>query len=212
MSDVLWAVFTLESGDIVVTLSSQKAEDGILADRSDESLLRECRNGDEDAATSLYNRYASRLRSLAGLHCKPPYTGRFDADDVVQSVFRAFFTGVQNNTYHVPANGELWALLTVLALNKIRNLVEFHSAGKRTIHQTTSSTNLDAILTNDESAATFLRITLDEQLVRLPESNRSIIRLRLIGNEIGEIAEQAGRSRRTVERVLQDFRKRLAEI
>jgi DNA-directed RNA polymerase specialized sigma24 family protein len=51
---------------------------------------------------------------------------------------------------------------------------------------------------------------MDEQMAALPESNRAIIRLRTEGYEVSEIAEATGRSRRTVERVLQDFRARLS--
>jgi len=55
-------------------------------------------------------------------------------------------------------------------------------------------------------------MVLDEQMAELPESNRTMVRMRMEGYEIGEIAEQAGRSRRTVERVLRDFRDRLAGL
>ena len=48
------------------------------------------------------------------------------------------------------------------------------------------------------------------KLAGLPESNREMIRLRIEGYEIAEIAVRTGRSRRTVERVLQDFRNRIA--
>ena len=58
----------------------------------------------------------------------------------------------------------------------------------------------------------FLRLVLDEQMAELPESNRAIVRMRMEGYEVGEIAERAGRSRRTVERVLRDFRDRLAGL
>jgi RNA polymerase sigma-70 factor (ECF subfamily) len=67
------------------------------------------------------------------------------------------------------------------------------------------------ILAADENAAAFLRLVLDEQLADLPESNRAIVRLRIEGYEVAEIAEQTGRSRRTVERVLQDFRNRVSQ-
>src|SRR5207248_5656330 len=162
-------------------------------------------------ATSLYLRYAARLRALAREYCAPPYAGRFDADDVVQSVFRAFFHGARRRNYEVPPGGELWGLLMVLALNKIRNLIGHHRAGKRAVHQTLSVPDLDRhpALAADDSAAALLRMVMDEHLAGLPESNRAIIRLRVEGYAVGEIAEKTGRSRRTVERVLQEFRARL---
>ncbi len=66
-----------------------------ISHRSDDSLLRRYQSGDEVAATALYLRYAARLRALAREYCAPHYAGRFDADDIVQSVFRAFFHGAR---------------------------------------------------------------------------------------------------------------------
>lgn len=182
------------------------------AKRTDESLLRRYQDGDEAAATDLFLRYAPRLRALARQYCTPNYAGRFDADDVIQSVFRAFFHGVRRQMYVVPPDGELWGLLMVLALNKVRNLVDHHQAGKRAVRNTASVPDLETHpdLAADDSAAAFLRMVMDEQVAALPESNRIIIRLRTEGYEVGEIARETGRSRRTVERVLQDFRARLS--
>lgn len=182
-----------------------------VAGRSDDTLLRRYQSGDDGAATALYLRYASRLRGLARHYCSPSYAGRFDADDIVQSVFRTFFQHARQRSYEVPPEGELWGLLMVLALNKVRNLIRYHRAGKRAVQQTASSYDLDQhpAMAEDRSAAEFLKLVLDEQLAGLPESNQTIVRLRTEGCEVGEIAEQTGRSRRTVERVLQEFRDRL---
>jgi RNA polymerase sigma-70 factor (ECF subfamily) len=175
---------------------------------ADADLVRRYRDGDESAAADLFLRYARRLRALAGQYCGPPYAGRFDADDVVQSVFREFFAGVRRQAYDVPPTGELWGLLMVLALNKVRNLVGRHRAGKRSVQRTAPLPDAD-VLAADESAAALLRLVVAEQLDGLPESNRAVIRMRTEGYEVGEIAAHTGRSRRTVERVLQDFRARL---
>jgi RNA polymerase sigma-70 factor, ECF subfamily len=179
---------------------------------TDESLLRRYQSGDETAATDIYLRYAHRLRALARQYCTPNFASRFDADDVLQSVFRAFFHGARRRVYAVPPEGELWGLLMVLAINKIRTLVGHHRAGKRAVGQTSLVPDLDShpATATDDSAAALLRMVLDEQMAALPESNRLIIRLRTEGYEVSEIAQQTGRSRRTVERVLQDFRARLS--
>lgn len=182
------------------------------AGTSDASLLRRYGTGDEVAAAELHDRYAKRLRGLARQHCSPKYAGRFDADDVTQSVFRALFAGAREKAYDIPPDGELWGLLVVLALNKVRSLVSHHEAEKRAVRQTGTASMLDThpALDSDDSAASFLRLVLDEELAALPESNRAIIRLRTEGHEVGDIARTTGRSRRTVERVLQDFRARLS--
>src|SRR5262245_23156257 len=96
------------------------AEANVPADTgTDARLLHRYQSGDDTAATDLYLRYAPRLRALARQYCTPPFAGRFDADDVIQSVFRVFFHGARRKVYEVPPSGELWGLLMVLALNKV---------------------------------------------------------------------------------------------
>lgn len=179
---------------------------------SDDSLVQMFRSGDQDAAAALFERYAARVRSLVQSRCTANYATRFDADDIVQSVFRSFFQGVRGEHYHVPENGELWGLLLVLALNKIRGQVDFHRAAKRNVLRTVpGELNSDALFT-DEQTSGFMRMVIDDLLTDVPESNRQIVHLRIEGFDVKEIAERCGRSRRTVERVLQDFRKRLDPV
>jgi RNA polymerase sigma-70 factor (ECF subfamily) len=182
---------------------------------SDGSLVRRYRDGEEAAATALYLRYARRLRALAAKRTGAAFAGRFDADDVVQSVFRTFFLGVRRKAYDVPPGGEIWGLLLVLALNKIRNQVDHHRAAKRDVGQTAAVGPEFArhrLLGRDDSAAMFLRLVLDEQLEELPESNQAIVRMRMEGYEVAEIAARVNRSQRTVERVLQEFRRELQAL
>ena len=135
-----------------------------------------------------------------------------DADDVTQSVFRTFFDGVRRAAYDAPDGGEIWALLVALALNKVRNLVEHHTAVKRDVRITLApDADPAAIVEQDESAADFLRLVVAEQMESLPEASREIVRLRIEGFEVGEIVARTGRSARTVERVLQRFRSLLSE-
>jgi RNA polymerase sigma-70 factor (ECF subfamily) len=178
----------------------------------DKSLIRRYRAGGDEAATALYLRYARRLRGMVARYCGRAFAGRFDADDVTQSVFRTFFDGVRREAYDAPDGGEIWALLVALALNKVRNLVDHHTAAKRDV-RTTLPPDADpaAVVEQDESAAAFLRLVVEEQMDALPESSREIVRLRIEGCEVGEIVARTGRSARTVERVLQRFRSLLCE-
>ena len=91
-----------------------------LEESSDRSLLLRLRRGEQDAATQLYVRYAPRLRALVRARCSDRLAGRLEPDDIVQSVFRRFFRRVVQGGYEVPPGEELWGLLLVIALNKIR--------------------------------------------------------------------------------------------
>src|SRR5437588_12669938 len=100
---------------------------------SDHSLLARLRGGQKDAAMELYLRYAQRLRALVRARCSSQLARRLEPDDIVQSVFRRFFRRVLQGDYDVPPGEELWGLLLVIALNKIRTEETFHRAGKRDI-------------------------------------------------------------------------------
>jgi RNA polymerase sigma-70 factor (ECF subfamily) len=180
---------------------------------SDRSLLRRFRSGQTDAATELYLRYAERLNALAAGQCGPDLAARVDPEDIVQSVFRTFFRRAARGQYDVPEGEELWKLFLVIALHKIRSTATFHRAAKRDVRATT--TGLSEALAGgrlaapDEAALANLRLVIDELLSALPPSMRGIVELRVEGHEVEEIARRTRRSRRSVERALQEFRARL---
>ena len=182
---------------------------------SDRSLLRLYRHGSQEAARVLYHRYAHRLRALARLRKPSDLGGRVDEDDIVQSVFGSFFRKVNHGTYDAPAGEELWNLFVVITLNKIRAKGVYHRAAKRDVHQTTGVTGIDQlpdVLESDSQACAALRMSIEEALERLPEQHQVVIHLRMEDHEIAEIAQRIGRSKRSVERILQETRERLAGL
>jgi RNA polymerase sigma-70 factor, ECF subfamily len=183
-----------------------------LAALSDRSLLRRLRHGSQDAATQLYLKYAHWLKDLARARCCPALAPRVDVEDIVQSVFRSFFRAASLGYYDVPAGEELWRLFHVIALNKIRAQGIFHRAAKRNVRATVGGEALDwsgAASGDDETAYAILRLTIEEALESLPPLHRTMLRLRVEGHEIAEIALLTGRSKRTVERILQETREAL---
>jgi len=178
---------------------------------SDHSLLRRYRSGEQEAATRIYLRYAQRLYGLATAKTNPDLQPRFDPEDIVQSVFRTFFRRAKDGHYQVPDGDELWKLFLVIGLNKIRDVASFHRAEKRSVEKTTELTgDAKQIASSGETVAeTTLRLVVDDLLERLPDNQREIIRLRLDGSQVTEIAERTQRSLRTVERTLQKFRELL---
>ena len=183
--------------------------------RSDHTLLRQVRHGDQEAARLLYQRYAERLRALARSRSSPDLAGRVDDDDIVQSVFGSFFRRVTDGSYDVPAGEELWNLFLAMTLNKVRAKGAHHRAAKRDVRQTSGGDEIDrspGVLATDEQALAVLRMAIDEALDRLPVQHAQALRLRMEHHEVGEIAAALGRSKRSVERILQEGRARLAEL
>jgi RNA polymerase sigma-70 factor (ECF subfamily) len=180
---------------------------------SDRSLLRRIRCGGEDAPTRLYLKYAGRLRALAAARSSRDLARRVDPEDIVQSVFRTFFRRAVQGHYDVPEGEEIWKLLLVIALNKVRAAAVYHRAAKRDVRVTAGGDALEsaagAAPGPDEEALTVLRLVVSQVLEDLPEPQRTMVELRIEGYEVSEIAERVRRSKRSVERVLQDFRGRL---
>jgi len=184
---------------------------------TDQYLLQRFQQGDREAAAQLYKRYADRLRALTRRKSSAVLACRLDPDDIVQSVFRNFFHSARTGGYDVPPGEDLWKLLLVIALNKIRARATFHRAAKRDVRRTRRIEGLDpATLAKEnqhgQSARTFLRLVAEEALASLPPLLRRIVELRMEGYQVHEIAELTGRSLRTVERTLQTCRKQLADI
>ena len=185
----------------------------LKASGSDGSLVRRFQLGEQDAATALYRRYAERLEKLAVRNTGNDLAVRFDSEDVVQSVFRTFFRRVQGGAYNLPEGEELWRLLLVLALNKIRKLAAHHRAQKRSVKTTTSPGTelLQQLPGNHEDglALESLKTVIQEVLSDMTETQQQIVTLRIDGWQLSQIAKETRRSLRTVERVLQTFRSRL---
>lgn len=179
------------------------------APHTDHSLLRRLKAGEQDAATELYQRYAGHLRTLAASQTSPALSSRLDPDDIVQSVFRTFFRRVGKDQYIVPEGDDLWKLFLVIALHKIRNAAIHHRAAKRDVTQTVligENIRYISAAVMDDTGLTVLNLVIQEALNTLPEAARRIVALRIEGHGVAEIANETGRSKRSVERVLQQFR------
>lgn len=183
---------------------------------SDGSLLRLVRSGEQEAATDLYVRYSDRLLKLAKRNTNPNLATRFDPEDVVQSVFRSFFRRVAHGAYDVPEGEELWRLLLVLSLNKVRALARHHRAQRRSVDATFRNIGEDqsvgAFMTPDPQPQQILEMVVDDVLRDMPAAQRHIVEQRIQGHSVVDIADQTQRSRRTVERVIKKFRDTIAEL
>src|SRR5262249_4269495 len=158
--------------------------------------------------------YAQRLRALAQAQCSAELARRVDVDDIVQSVFGSFFRRASQGVYDVPAGEELWKLLLVIALHKIRDQGSFHRAAKRDVRRTRGGEALDQTLPapHAQGEYAFLEAVVHEALEKLPPLHRQVVELRMEGYEVAEIAPKVERSKRTVERVLQEARGELGTL
>jgi RNA polymerase sigma factor (sigma-70 family) len=175
-------------------------------------LLARWRDGDQQAATDLYQTYASRLIALARNHLSTKVAARFDAEDVVQSVCRSFFARARDGQFVIQASDELWRLLVAITLHKVRRAVKHHQRGKRGVDQETTGQGIFGV-----PAEVLARAPAPEEAVALADLleavmrgcrplDRQIIELRLQGCTVEDIAAHTRRSERTIWRVLERTR------
>ncbi|MCA9033898.1 MAG: sigma-70 family RNA polymerase sigma factor [Planctomycetaceae bacterium] len=185
----------------------------MLRTLSDQSLLQRLRTGSEDAATELYGRYAKRLDCIASRGLGSDMRSVVGSEDVVQSIFRTFFRRAAAGDYDVPEGSELWNLLVTISLNKIRAIGLHYRRQKRSVARTKHGDSAtDDMAVGDDVACQVLRMVIDELIESLPESHQRIIHLHIDNWGVSEIASKTQRSKRTVERVLQQFRTQLKEL
>lgn len=183
-------------------------------------LIERFRRGDEEAARALFEQHGSRLVALVRGRMSARLGRRIDAEDVVQSAFRSFFGHVQQGQYTFEQRGDLWRLLVVIGLNKLRRNIEFHSAGKRGFQREahlgpqsdTMAEQFEPVAASPPPDAELAVLEEIEQLSEgLDEVQRRVLELRLQGYQLEEIAADVARSERTVRRVMDKIRLRLEQ-
>lgn len=176
-------------------------------------LLEAWRQGDEEAARQFYERYLGQLMSLVQRHIAQRFSSRFDADDVVQSVMRTVFRKAHQGNLLPSDSDELWRLLSVIALNKVRNRVRKESRQKNDASRDVVDVELlnrlsdpleqDAVETADliESIAETLAPPVRDTLNKLLE-----------GQDPDDIATSLGVTTRSVRRYREEIIRRLETV
>ena len=178
-------------------------------------LLRRLRAGDSQAAEELFGRYSRRLIALADRQLSQKLAPRLEGEDVVQSAFRSFFRRDARGDFRLDASLDLWRLLVKITLNKARAKARHHTTEGRDVGAEIARPDpaLAEFLARspgpDEAA--ILGDQIDALLEGLPEQYGSVLRLRLEGHSMVEVARNLGISRHTVRRVLRLFQNRLTE-
>jgi RNA polymerase sigma factor (sigma-70 family) len=190
----------------------------IMADEV--ALVARWRAGDEQAAAELFRRYANRLVALARSRLPAKLAQRVDPEDVVQSVYRSFYAGAREDRYDLQRGGDLWRLLVTITLRKVSYQVRRNAAGKRTVALEQGFGSEDSLLgiqprmlAREPSPVEALALaeSLKQVMEQLEPLHRRMLELRLLGNDVEEIAAATDRTQRTVRRVLDEVKHRLEE-
>jgi RNA polymerase sigma-70 factor (ECF subfamily) len=179
---------------------------------SDQSLVVEVRNGNQQAAAALYERYAPRILGLVSNQMNVALRSQVEPQDIVQSIFKSLFRGVAAGKYDAPEGGTLWQLMAVVAIHKVRRNGARRLALKRDTRRTHSIEALEGEDFIGKTSPEEFEAALLETTECLKPAEKAIVLLRVQGLTVEEISQKTERSRRSVERLLQSARERLSEF
>ncbi len=166
----------------------------------DQQLISAYRQGDEDAASALFERYYGRLLELIRRQLGWKLREVEGSTDVAQSVLRSFFSQIRQNHVEIGPDNSLWPLLVTIALNKVRNRGKFW---QRECRDPSRNLSLDAGEDPLEQGPSpqdvaAVKELVDRLLEPFSDRRRKIIELILEGRPVGEIAAEVGTTERTV--------------
>lgn len=170
--------------------------------------------GRESAANQIVSEFTSRLVTIAKKRLGRRIQSKVSAEDIVQSALKSFFGRFDEFTLNPESPHELWGLLLVITLRKCAKWEDIFGAEKRDVrrerslagdsNQGTANPSRFGLRTSEpspEEIAIFHDL-LDHLLLPFNERQREMIRLRLDGLEVEEIATAVMSSKRTVARVM----------
>jgi RNA polymerase sigma factor (sigma-70 family) len=179
-------------------------------------FLERIQAGDEDAARDLLTRYEAEVRLVVRRQLPRLLRSRFDSLDFLQSVWGSFFHRVRTTPTEFDDGRHLVAFLARAAKNKV--IDEYRRAGsqkgdmRREEPLWTEGDRPKDVAAQIETASQVAeaREAFGKLRELVPEERRALLELKAAGLSSREIGERLGISERTVQRVLEDLRRRVA--
>ena len=183
-------------------------------------LIDQLQAGDNTAAAEVFNRFGRRILGLARRQLHSSLRSKVDPEDVLQSVFRSFFSRQRTGRFAIENWDSLWGILMVMTLRKCRRRIAYYRARRRDAQREKSweekpDADVDPALFAREPTPSEAAILIDivgRLMAGLPEEDRAILTLHLQGCTIAEIKAQTGRAMRTIRRILARIRRQLQAI
>lgn len=171
-----------------------------------ESLLDQVRHGSEEAAWQLIEDYGSHILSVVRRQLDRDMRARLDSQDLVQAVWKSFFTD-RDHMEAIVNPQQLIAFLAKMARNKVVD--EF----RRNIRTRRDIEREDAEIRNEKldyqrgrdptpSQVAIARERWSSMLAQRSDLHQQIIRLRLSGASFEAIATELAINERTARRVI----------
>lgn len=173
-------------------------------ENTSEKILNRFLLGSDTAAFALFERYQNRLIVLARGRLMDCVRAKVAPEDILQEAFTAFFELADSGGVRWEKEGDLWRLLAGIAINKVRKNHEYYLRDKRSVAREDSLGSpheLDDVTSSSEAINELVELT-ESLLDTAKPLLRQVLQQRLAGFTMEEIAQQTGRSARTIRRLL----------
>lgn len=178
--------------------------------------ITQLRNGHSSACDKLWPFYLQRLTAMISQKLEYSRTGVSDEEDVLIDTCEVCFRKIKEGVYpNVSSRHDLWRLLTKIATRKSIDQIRRSRKGvdrlrtdaTQTIHANNDSFEINHIdsFPGAEPTPEFAAMVADEsryRLSQLPDKMVDVVRLRLQGFTLKEIAQKTNVSLPTVQRYL----------
>jgi len=177
-------------------------------------FLARIQAGDEEAARELLTRYEAEVRLVVRRQLPRLLRSRFDSLDFLQSVWGSFFRRVRTGPAEFEDSRHLVAFLARAAKNKVIDEYRRAASRKQDMHREEPlwvEGNRPKDLASDidsPSEVAQAREVFGRLRDLVPEDRRTVVELKAEGLSSKDIGQRLGISERTVQRVLEELRKR----
>jgi RNA polymerase sigma-70 factor (ECF subfamily) len=189
-------------------------------DQSFDDLMTRLRGGDDAAAAEVFGRFTHRLIGLARGRLDHLIRRKVDPEDILQSVYRTFFSRYAQGSFSLGSWDSLWGMLTVITVRKCDYRRKFFRTARRDVGREVAPPAADPAapaieaLARDPTPSEAARLaeTVELLMRELTGREREMLALALQGCAVAEISARVARTERTVQRVLKRVRQRLEEM
>jgi RNA polymerase sigma factor (sigma-70 family) len=169
-------------------------------------------DGDVEAVERVFLAYGPYLRIVVRRKLDRRLQAKVDSGDIVQSVFADVLTGVRDGGWRFANRAQLFAFLRRVAWRRIADSYQKHRqvlGREQSLVETAPREFPQSALPRPSQIAQG-REFWERVLQACPPAHHEIVRLRLIGLRLGEIASRTGLHEGSVRRILYDLARRLS--
>jgi RNA polymerase sigma-70 factor (ECF subfamily) len=185
-----------------------------LNNQSLEQWIGRLNEGEIEAVARVFTAYEPYLRIAVRRRLSPRLRSKVDSADIVQSVFADLVCGVRDGGWNITGRAHLEALLRTIAWRRLADRYQKHARAmdrERSLDDTPSHSLRDQAQARPSQEAEGREFWERVKGACAP-AHHEVVRLRMNGHRLAEIAQQTGMHEGSVRRILYELARRLSIV